>query len=938
MRKNFIREGRVIALFFIFIFVASVSSFSFAFNYPQLYWRVIQTPHFLIYYHQQEETFAQQVARVAEEIYPSVTSDLGYQPREQTPIIVENYSDNTGAYASILPAKIVVRAQWHPEAASGNLSWVRQAVTHEFTHVVTFAAIEESLFPLRRLMANLILPMWFMEGLAQYEGEEWHSLKEMVLRDEVQEEKIMSEASLGAFYFFEGWGRTSGYYQSDSFVRYIFDYYGRDKIAKILAHLRHQPLFQFTTEFALPSEELTFYPTSYFLSFDQALEEILGKDSSLLYSEWQEWIRERYKGKEHFYDDFLERGEPLTGQGRRNQHPVFSPAGDTVAFASNRGYDYAIFDLYLMDIKSKEVKRLKRGINPFISFSPDGKRILYSKTTFYSPKSSFLADLYLFDVEKNKEERLTYGLRADQASFSANGERIVFVKYEGGNSNLYLLDIHSNQVSPLTYDDDGLVQNFSPSFSPDGRKIVFVSFRKGKRDIYLLQLKDKTLISLTLDEADDRCPIFSPSGEDIYFISNGKDGIFNLYSLHPERKELRQHTEVEGGVFEPAISPDGKKVVLSVYKEGRFSLYLFSLAALERKLLTVPAKELTFISKEEVIYPSSSYQPQLRLDYILPWLSFSGQGLFFSLEGSASDVLERHNFYFSTLIGEELQYDIIYLNRSFFPTFWINLYHRKYYDFSRGELHQVDIEGQSLGLIYQIDDRQRLGLSYSNQCVDTFFPASSGGLEAWQGKINNISTVWEFIDLTPVSDPDLSQEGTRAEVGVEYSARGLGSDLEYTAFNIDGRGYTEFPNGNSLALRILAKRVDNRLSFPRVLFSLGGVADLRGYATNSQIGENLIFASLEYRFLWLKMIGGSPLLYIDRLGGALFFDAGGVWGGDIEGRQKEEIELRRDIGAELRLRIIPFGKYSLVLRLGLAWPLDGEERGAKLFFTIGGIF
>ena len=176
MKKDFIRKGRVIALFFLFIFLARVNSFSFAFNHPELHWQVIQTPHFLIYYHQQEETFAQQVARVAEEIYPSVTSDLGYQPREETPIIVENYSDNTGGYTSILPAKIVIRARWHPEGTSGNLSWARQVVAHEFTHLVTFAAIEESLFPLRRLMANLTLPMWFIEGLAQYQAEEWLSL------------------------------------------------------------------------------------------------------------------------------------------------------------------------------------------------------------------------------------------------------------------------------------------------------------------------------------------------------------------------------------------------------------------------------------------------------------------------------------------------------------------------------------------------------------------------------------------------------------------------------------------------------------------------------------------------------------------------------------------------------------------------------------------
>ncbi len=105
MKKDFIRKGGVIALFFLFIFLARVNSFSFASNHPELYWKVIQTPHFSIYYHQQEETFAQQVARVGEEIYPSVTSDLGYQPRQKTPIIVENYSDNTGGYTSILPAK-----------------------------------------------------------------------------------------------------------------------------------------------------------------------------------------------------------------------------------------------------------------------------------------------------------------------------------------------------------------------------------------------------------------------------------------------------------------------------------------------------------------------------------------------------------------------------------------------------------------------------------------------------------------------------------------------------------------------------------------------------------------------------------------------------------------------------------------------------------------
>ena len=112
-------------------------------------------------------------------------------------------------------------------------------------------------------------------------------------------------------------------------------------------------------------------------------------------------------------------------------------------------------------------------------------------------------------------------------------------------------------------------------------------------------------------------------GGEIYFISSGKNGVFNFYSLHPERKEFRQYTQVRGGVFEPAVSPDGTRVVLSAYEKGRFSLYLFSLEAFQEGLLNVREKELTLVSEKEVTYPSHLYQPQFRLDYILPWFSFA---------------------------------------------------------------------------------------------------------------------------------------------------------------------------------------------------------------------------------------------------------------------------------------------------------------------------
>jgi len=925
LKGIFWRKGWFVPLFFFFILLPKITLAEF--NHPELRWKVIETPHFLIYYHQGEETFAYASARIAEEIYPRITSDLGYQPSKKTPIVIENYNDTTGGYTSTLTGKIVIQAQSDPTQGSGNLSWVREVVAHEFTHVVTFAAIEESVFPLRRLIANLVLPMWFIEGLAQYEGEELHSLKRMVVGDEARQTTLMSEADLGAFYFFEGWGRTSGYYQSDSFVRYVFQTYGKDKIAGILTHLHSQPIYQLLGQISLTTGEAALYPLPHFLNFDEALKTVVGKDSSTLYVEWRNWIMDKYsKEKEDAPDPWLSPESLLTSQGRKNMHPVFSPSEDKIAFTSDRGYDYGIFDLYLMDLKTKAVKRLDKKVNPYISFSPDGSKIVYSKTQFFAPERAFLSDLYLVDVKTKRKSRLTYGLRADQPVFSPKGDRIVFVRKEGGNSNLYLLEIKTGKVFSLTNRHDGLTQNFSPSFSPDGEKIAFASFLQGKRDIYLLNLKNKIFSPLTLDDADDRCPVFSPDGRKVYFISNRKDEVFNLYSVDLLTKRLKQYMRVRGGVFEPAITSDEKRVVLSVYQAQRFSLYLLSLKPLNEEELTPfePERSSKIIAEypenkeDRAAYLSLSsrlYRPRLRLHYVLPWVSVSSDGSYISLDAYASDTLEKHNVYISTLLTERFQYDLTYANREFGPTLW-------------GEVYKLKRSSGALaGLSYSLSDKQALGLFFHTESGESGLFLSP---ESWRGRMNRIKGIWQFTSLTSTCDPGLESSGRLLYLGAEYSGPDIGSELNYTAYEAGGAGYMRLKNNQSFALRLLGRKIENREEKVKVLASLGGVNSLRGYPRDCLEGENLLLSSLEYRFLWFKRIGGSPNLYLDRLGAALFYDAGDAW--------NKKFKLKRSWGGEFRLRLLPFGKYSLIVRLGIAWPLDWEKKKMRVFFALGGVF
>ena len=915
------------------------------FNHPELKWKVVETDHFLIHYHQKEENFALNAAEVAENIYQKLTSVIGYHPRKKIPIVIENYDDKTGGYTSLFQEKIVIQAQSDPLQSSGNFSWMKEVIGHELTHYISFAAIDESLIPLRKALTNLVLPMWFVEGLAQYLGEEWHSLKEMIVSDQAKEGKIMSEGELGAFYFFDGWGRMSGYYQSDSLVRYIFETYGKEKISKIFENLRNQPLLSIVGIIDVTGGG-ALYPLPHFVNFNQALKEVLGKDSLELYREWREWIFKKAQKEDKIFKN------PFLRWGRRAQSPVFSPEGNYLAFVSNKGYDYAIFDLYLMNLNTKRIEKLVKDVNPYICFSPDGKSIVYSKTTFLPSKRVFISDLYQINIFTRKIKRLTSGERAFHPVFSPSGDKILFVKKEGGNSNLCLFHFKDKKIYRLTSDKDGVTQNFAPAFSPDGEKIVFVRFYEGKRDIFLLELKEGKIYSLTNDEADDRCPVFSPEGKRVIFVSDRKTKTFNLWSLDIETKQLTLHTRIEGGIFDPALSSDGEKIAFSQYQKENFSIYIFPYKKIisrkvsvefqkkDRSFSTQKKREILGYIKGEKkplrkkIYP---YQPQIKINYIFPWFSISEEESFFSIEALASDTLEKHTLMCQALLSDTTQYEVIYLTKSFEPTFWIDVYKKEGTSSFKGETFPVENSVQQVGAYLPVDDKISLGATYLQQRTKTSLLTSTLEPVSWKGVIRSIKANLNYLNLIPVREYDLLPWGTRFQIEGEWASKDIGSELDYLSFYSELRSYLRMSKNSGIALKIKGKKIKNISPEPLILFSLKEGEDVRGYPQeflDCAAGENLVTGSVEYRVDLKRRLGGSSAFFFDTLSLAFFFDAGSTW------REKEkfkEEKLYKDAGAEIRLRMLPFGKYSLTMRFGISWPFDYKNEG-KFFLSFGGIF
>ena len=103
------------------------------------------------------------------------------------------------------------------------------------------------------------------------------------------------------------------------------------------------------------------------------------------------------------------------------------------------------------------------------------------------------------------------------------------------------------------------------------------------------------------------------------------------------------------------------------------------------------------------------------------------------------------------------------------------------------------------------------------------------------------------------------------------------------------------------------------------------------YPVNEFRGRKAALASLEYRFPLRDIesgIGGNMPLYLRRLHGALFAEAGNAWDDAFRSR-----DFKRSVGAEARIDVYFAYYVPLTFRIGLAKGLD-EKKETFLIFNL----
>ena len=108
-------------------------------NHPELNWKVFETEHFRVFYHQGLENAAQRAGKIAEEAYGPVTTLYDYEPNEKVRIVLKDYDDyaNGAAFFYHDTIEIWTTSLDHEYELRGTTDWLRNVITHEFTHIVS---------------------------------------------------------------------------------------------------------------------------------------------------------------------------------------------------------------------------------------------------------------------------------------------------------------------------------------------------------------------------------------------------------------------------------------------------------------------------------------------------------------------------------------------------------------------------------------------------------------------------------------------------------------------------------------------------------------------------------------------------------------------------------------------------------------------------------
>ena len=249
--------------------------------------------------------------------------------------------------------------------------------------------------------------------------------------------------------------------------------------------------------------------------------------------------------------------------------PAVLAAQEKIVFASNR--DVASNpEIYVMNANGSDIKRMTFNtvFDGEASFSADGGKIVFTSTRDGN------AEIYVMNADGSNQKRVTNSLGSDtHPSFSPDGTKITFMSDREGGLEIFTMNTDGTNAVRLT---NPPYTKSRPSFSPDGTRILYTAFDDHDVEIWVMNADGSNPVNLTDNNADDRLARFSPNGTRIVYQSDRDDPIGHNWDVMimnadgSNQTNLTQHTSQD---IEPSFSPDGGSVVFISSRSGNADIW-----------------------------------------------------------------------------------------------------------------------------------------------------------------------------------------------------------------------------------------------------------------------------------------------------------------------------------------------------------------------------
>lgn len=529
-------------------------------------WSQIKSLHYDIYFPRGEDDFGRMVTLMAEEIYYYLKNELQYPVLSRIPlvfyanrsdfqvtnIIAPLLSEGVGGFTESMRNRVVM-------PFDGDYRALEKLMIHELTHAY-INGLESRITSRIEALRPVAFPFWFSEGLPEYYsagGKDPYN--NMFVLDMVLSDKLPGLEYLDGYY---------AYRLGESFLAYIAETYGREKLSEYFYTLRSMN------------------------SLDEATKRVFAMDFAKLESRWKYQLKRKYYPYINSHKIAFEAYEKRTERDKEGSYfnfaPRFAPDGLRYAYFSDTGARYSVW--LGSSLGLEKPRKLITGessgkleefhyLRSNLSWFPDAKKLAFVA------KSATGDQIHILDIDTQKISRSIQiaGLRSIyEIDVSPDGRRIALSAQKGMQTDIFIYELDTGNLQAITAD---AFADKSPRWHPDGNKLVFASQRAESLSeagfgyfnnliykIFEYDLATGEMQLISSESFDLGSPFYAEGGKYICYLSY-REGIANLEIVDTVARRRAKLSNILSGVTSADISAEGNYILLSNYFGSGWDLY-----------------------------------------------------------------------------------------------------------------------------------------------------------------------------------------------------------------------------------------------------------------------------------------------------------------------------------------------------------------------------